>query len=222
MMLILADEEDSLANAVYRHARRSSNDVLKCEDAAIASLDAEDPSSGALLCNGKRVPLNELDGVLFRLADRRSELLAGWYTLLWNLPCQVVNRFALSWWFDPAGYSAQLAEQLNAVLATAGSARGRRTDAATVMMIGAKFIAGGPGSRAVAQWLNGCAPALARWQRDTGVTLARLTLRGNRIVSLDPAPDFTGVSAELTEKVAAAVCSALLTRPDEETSRRLR
>jgi hypothetical protein len=216
MLLILADDDDGLACAVARCARQSALDVMMCGNAALAEPDEEDAAVEGMLCDGSYVSLAEVEGVLYRMRTSGREGaegmsrngIAAWYTTLWNLPCPVANRFALSWWLDPAGYSAQLVRSLNAVLATAGGARGRRTDTATVIMAGSKYLPAGGGDRLAARWLNGCASALARWQRETGVTLARLTLQGNRVAALDPCPAFGSMSADLTDKTAEAVCSA--------------
>jgi hypothetical protein len=221
MMLILANEEDSLAHAVYRVARRSGHDILMCADAELVEGNTRDGSAAsALRCAGRRLPCSELDGVLFRLpacwwrsetSTANDDLVGAWYTTLWNLPSPVVNRFGLSWWFDSAGYSVQLALLLNAALRPfptpfAGS------EPICVYVAGDTFVPAGPEAEQAAAWLSGCGAAVARWQAETGISVARLTLRGRRIADVDACPLISGESCEIVQRLAPAVHSMLTGR----------
>ena len=215
MVLILATEEDSLAHAVCRVARRSGTEVLMCSNAEILGRDESDRG---LLCGGRRVSPAELEGVLFRLrpcwwrtagCGDDHDLIGAWYTLLWNLPCPVVNRLGLSWWFDPEGYAVQLSLHLTAALTAAPSEPVRDVAAATVYIAGSTCTAAAAEYSRAAETLQQCGPALMRWQKETGIYVAKVVVRGHRTASVDPNPDLARESPELVEKIAEAVCSTL-------------
>jgi hypothetical protein len=217
MLLILANEEDSLAHAVYAVARRSGTEVYMCSQAEIAGRAEQDPSDTELLCSGRRLRTSDLQGVLFRLpacwwrtaaGSNDHDLIGAWYTLLWNLPCPVINRFGLSWWFDPAGHAVQLSLHLNASLMKALSPK-PPSESAIVHMAGEWFTATAPESQWAAERLSDLRPQIARWQRETGVYLARLNIRGQRTTSVEPCPGFVSESAEIIGNVADAVFTTL-------------
>jgi hypothetical protein len=220
MLLILATEEDALADAVCRVARRAGTGILMCGQPEMIDRDQHNPSLAAVSCGGGRLQGGDVTGVLFRLpaawwrtdsAADDHDLIGAWYTLLWDLPCTVVNRFGLSWWFDQTGYALQLSLHLNAAVPGTRLFAGGDIGSATVYMAGSELVAAGPESAEVAGRLHEHAAALAQWQNETGVSLARLSFRADRTtpVSVDPCPDFLSESADVTERIAETVYSNL-------------
>jgi hypothetical protein len=223
MLLILGKEEDVLADAVCRAAKRAGAGVVTCGEPKMTERDQHNPSLAVVSCGGVRLQPDDVTGVLFRLPpawwrrDSSTEdhhLIGAWYTLLWDLPCPVVNRLGLSWWFDQSGYSVQLSLHLNAAVPGTRLIPGGETSAATVYMAGSSLIPASPDSEEAARRLHGYAAALDQWQNETGVALARLSFGSDRTapVMMDPCPDFAAESADVTGQVAEAVYSTLTRR----------
>jgi hypothetical protein len=223
MLLILAKPEDSLAHAVTRVARRSATDVVVWGNPEMLNRQEPTLSLDCIGCDSSSVSAADVTGVLFRLpacwwrtaaANDDHDLIGAWYTLLWDLPCPVVNRFALSWWFDQPGYALELSLHMNAALTSTRGAASAEDRPATVYMAGTALIPADANGRLAAERLNAHAAALKQWQSETGVTLARFTFGSDRAarVAVDPCPDFAGESAEVIEQVADAIYSRLMER----------
>lgn len=182
--------------------------------------------SGTLVLDNRRVPLEELDGVLARaprawwpsedldLQDQvfvYHESTAAWIALLSSLGCPVVNRFGLGWWVQDPAYADQLRASLTLELgiAAAGSTAWaeaddptrsadveRRPGTASVYLVGGRAIAGSPGVGAVVSLLEEKGAELRRWQVETGILLSRSDFALDGGVRLDRIEAFPRLEQE--------------------------
>ncbi|HET8549421.1 MAG TPA: hypothetical protein VFL57_15520 [Bryobacteraceae bacterium] len=217
----MAKQEDSLAHAVRRIASRVGTAVLMCGDPEIVDAGPQSLAFKSVICAGRRVRASDIAGVLCRLpacwwsagySGVYQERIGAWYTLLCELPCPVVNRFGLSWWLDQEGYALQLSLYLNAALTNTRQAAAHASGPAAVYMVGPALIPGSGESRFMADRLRGDVPVLRHWQNETGVVFAKLTFGADRAkpVAVDPCPDCSAESAEITGQLADAVYSMLM------------
>jgi hypothetical protein len=159
-------------------------------------------SGGYLRVNGTDIPLREFSSVLVRMPrvwwpstdlDLQDQMFvyhessAAWFALLASLNCRMVNRFDLAWWLNDITYPEALVNDLARRLEVH-----TRTDpppdllppriipkmpdssSSSVYVAGPTVIPREAADRAVAERVERCLPALAHWQRESGVQLCRL------------------------------------------------
>jgi hypothetical protein len=159
-------------------------------------------SGGYLRIDGMRIRLNELSSVLVRLPrfwwppdelDLQDQMFvyhetsAAWFALIASLGCPVVNRVDLAWWLSDITYPDALVHDLGrkldvhtraAPLAEMLPARilpkMPNPSCSSVYVAGRAVIPREAMDRKTGDWLGQHLPALASWQRESGVELCRL------------------------------------------------
>jgi hypothetical protein len=198
-------------------------------------------SGGYLRLNGTSVRLNEISSALIRLPrmwwpsvelDLQDQMFvyhetsAAWFALLASLRCPIINRFELAWWLNDITYPDALVHDVGRRLEMH-----TRTDppaellpsrilpkkpdpaCSSVYVAGSSVIAREPTDRRVGDLVARRLPALASWQRESGVELCRLDFEREaddfylRHVEIFPLLDEE--PAALVEQIAGATVEML-------------
>lgn len=233
MKLFVAEPDDPLVRALHRAEGRDRDDVVWLPEHLLlsaTSLAYERRGTelrGTIGSNGDTLELAELDGVLLRLSRRwwpdaafgsvqdqvfvYHETTAAWFALLADLPCPVVNRFPLGWWLHDADLPEALRDELAATLALDAAhcdPTGEAAQTTSVYLAGRHLVPRNAGGEDAAAGIGARLEQLVRWQRDSGILLARLDLDAaepHRLRAVEASPDFAGDSPETLARVAAGL-----------------
>jgi hypothetical protein len=131
------------------------------------------------------------------------EALAAWFAVFDALPCPVVNRFPLAWWWSEPMVEATMAASLaHALGLLSGQANG------SVVIAGAAIVSVSDDAGDLVGVLTERSVSLERWQSINGAVLCGLDLSSDRLC-VDLRPDITGLSTAQRTCVAAGLVGAL-------------
>ncbi len=234
--LVIAEAGDRLARyvggMVSGAIRYSSRELFSTGGLALTLNGTQ--AAGTLVLAGEPVALEQLNGVLFLPTQRwrppaslgarqrafvRHELQAAWCAIVAAMPCPVLNRLPPDWWINDRLYAADLARSFARQLAlphrmsmSGGMAASADAKVCSLYFVGSDLLTTSPTLAALKDHVSASAPQLARWQRATGIGLARVDLlpeHGFAVAHLDPVPSLAHAPRALLKHMGRLVAGAL-------------
>lgn len=243
MIALLGDGSDSLLCAVKRRLEAESDNVVHVSEqelftAPFAAGWGGPSCTGFVRLAGADVPFSDVQAVLVRLPrawwpsrnlhpqDQHfvyHETTAAWVSVIAQLTCPIVNRFALDWWLHDLTHWDQLRREVATVLGLTavemgfdeGSPLRMRVPpkpSASMYVAGSQVFARNEHGRATADLVRSRLDSLRRWQAATGIHLSRLDLTIDdkpEVQWLEMFPGFDAEPPELVSELATATAGLL-------------